>query len=1106
MKVELGLRASCTNAALFATSLAALLFAREQRVVFDRISFIALVLCGAVISACDTSERSDSSSTRELSDGSTPLAQLDLPVDPGGNPRAVLSLYADWESAQQANAGDENIQVLVRELSTATSGAPTGHAAVQIDLVNGVVRVVVEGMGQDPELELWFLAKTSDSSVRPSDDDERFVVGRLSRSPSEGSVFEATFDVARLNDFGIDTVVLSDRSGDETRTLAGRLPIFNRMHLALRMAERGWASRHFAPSPAALTSLVQEGFRLFTEETFDGNGRTCATCHRVENNYTIDPDFIATLPPHDPLFVHEYDATLSELESPQMLRQLGLVRANVDGHDKLPRLRSVPHIRGIAATLNVNSGPCARHPNPDPSCGFPPNAGPVDMRNRPILFGPLARARLREGLALAESVGWGGDGAPHNGSLEDFALGAIAQHFTRSMNREAGVDYRVPTAEESDALLLFQLSVGRSQDIDVSAIEMHDANAKVGDRLFNSQPGGCLDEDGVPHCACIPSISGALCGADQPNVPPGGGCRTCHANGGAQTDFRPIGNVRTFANANNDIGTVERRNVLAEEISEQYGEPLPVDCGLGRLSAEELEPWCTYQVSWFPYNINGPCDTGLETPAKDVYCAAPQSAPQDCTSACGAAGQPACNGWSRTFGPVTGGRPQPGKNAAEVFASPNGWHFAAGSSCDTPGFSVPVPVITSGFPNQAACEGVLRDAEWTPNGGPNGEPTCKCTTHDSCTSGIAAFCFREEGNPIDGWCLGLATEKTPFDPSNPDHVARAGNRVMVEPYEPVWSALPGFGSACQVPPPGVPSSCFGPLVCAGPFPGAPGSCSEDPNWTPEVLSFCEVTESYPNLEVPFGCFPGSPNPACQNCQAYCPPGVPGCVQCFLPGRIPEGEVNCPANNNPEAEALHAYGDGTFATPSVLESADTGPFFHDNSALTLEDAIRHYTSDEFSESPVSNRLFGAAGPVALDDTQIGQIAAYMRVLNAAENVSEAQRVLERAFVDATRGDARVTFADTEVEDAIQVLQESQIHADAASHFTAARDALWHAFRANKAGARKWIARAIVRLDDGRRLMLTVSVDPSKPNSGYTAEYLTPSVPSAIREAAAQDDEL
>lgn len=50
-------------------------------------------------------------------------------------------------------------------------------------------------------------------------------------------------------------------------------------------------------------ALIEEGRQLFMEETFDGNGRTCATCHPPSNNFTIDPAFIRTLKGTDPLFL-----------------------------------------------------------------------------------------------------------------------------------------------------------------------------------------------------------------------------------------------------------------------------------------------------------------------------------------------------------------------------------------------------------------------------------------------------------------------------------------------------------------------------------------------------------------------------------------------------------------------------------------------------------------------------------------------------------------------------------------------------------------------------------------------------------------------------------
>lgn len=49
-----------------------------------------------------------------------------------------------------------------------------------------------------------------------------------------------------------------------------------------------------------------EGRRLFDEETFAGNGRTCATCHSGDNG-TITLEEVAQrlVDPSDPLFIHD---------------------------------------------------------------------------------------------------------------------------------------------------------------------------------------------------------------------------------------------------------------------------------------------------------------------------------------------------------------------------------------------------------------------------------------------------------------------------------------------------------------------------------------------------------------------------------------------------------------------------------------------------------------------------------------------------------------------------------------------------------------------------------------------------------------------------------
>src|SRR5688572_15392924 len=174
-----------------------------------------------------------------------------------------------------------------------------------------------------------------------------------------------------------------------------------------------------APHPTPEGRLIARGREIFFNEKFNGNGRTCGTCHPAENNLTIDPMFIATRPANDPLFVAE---TIPELrqnfENPQLMRAVSLILENLDGFaDPTNRftMRGVPHVLGLRQSVKSAQGP---------------------------------------------RTGWSGDGAPGDLSLRSFAVGAVIQHFTRTLNRVAGQDFRLPTDEELDALEAFQMALG----------------------------------------------------------------------------------------------------------------------------------------------------------------------------------------------------------------------------------------------------------------------------------------------------------------------------------------------------------------------------------------------------------------------------------------------------------------------------------------------------------------------------------------------------------------------------------------------------------------------------------------------------------------------
>jgi cytochrome c peroxidase len=198
-----------------------------------------------------------------------------------------------------------------------------------------------------------------------------------------------------------------------------------------------------SPAIAQERQLIEEGRRLFFNETFNGNGRTCGTCHPANQNFTIDADFIATLPPDDPLFVAEFNPALAGLENPTLMREFGLILENLDGFDQPPVFRGVPHVLGLRNTITAAPG------------------------------------------GLANATGWSGDGSPGTGSLREFAIGAVRQHFPKTLARVEGVDFRLPTEAELDALEAFQLSLGRQAERGpLDQVTFADPDVDAGKRLF----------------------------------------------------------------------------------------------------------------------------------------------------------------------------------------------------------------------------------------------------------------------------------------------------------------------------------------------------------------------------------------------------------------------------------------------------------------------------------------------------------------------------------------------------------------------------------------------------------------------------------------------
>ena len=76
---------------------------------------------------------------------------------------------------------------------------------------------------------------------------------------------------------------------------------------------------------------------------------------------------------------------------------------------------------------------------------------------------------------------------------------------------------------------------------------------------------------------------------------------------------------------------------------------------------------------------------------------------------------------------------------------------------------------------------------------------------------------------------------------------------------------------------------------------------------------------------------------------------------------------------------------------LVEAADTGPFFHNNSIETIEGAVDFYNSTAFNTSPGFGALIGG---IRLEATEVVAVAAILRVINVLENERSARDLIDR----------------------------------------------------------------------------------------------------------------
>jgi cytochrome c peroxidase len=421
-----------------------------------------------------------------------------------------------------AGGGGNGVVVLsLANLRGLSSEPQNAGGRVTVDLTTGQVDSTVTGLPLDGSLfDLWLVdnrPSAGHSTFAESGDVLRYVGTYHVESGSHAlrvtlgpAAFTAVFPDRAF-------VVRNGRNPKDSFVLTGPGTFFDRLRRRqVRFTDDAAATLGFDPTSAATRSanfakLIAQGRQLFLKEKFNGNGRSCGTCHVETHNFTIDPDFIATLPRTDPLFVAETNPALANLERPDLMRRFGLILVNADGFDPERRfvLRSVQNIQALGNSTTPN----------DPSFGFIGFTTNGKNPNPP------------------ERLGWGNDGAP----LRDFALVAVAQHATRTLGRTRGTDFRVPTDEELDALVAYQFSLGRQEDFSLPTLELNSTIASRGKTLFLDT--GNAFEPGHKNCnACHFNAGGTAGFSANPQTP-----------GFPKLDGSPAGFNATLATNVNEI-------------------------------------------------------------------------------------------------------------------------------------------------------------------------------------------------------------------------------------------------------------------------------------------------------------------------------------------------------------------------------------------------------------------------------------------------------------------------------------------------------------------------------------------------------------------------
>jgi hypothetical protein len=369
--------------------------------------------------------------------------------------------------------------------------------------------------------------------------------------------------------------------------------------------------------------LIDKGFNLFTQETFDGNGRTCKTCHLPDHDYGIAPSDLATMSAHDKKLVFATKTPgLENSTTVQKLTSFNIANGppgNIDNPEG--PIRTSMAIGGLAFTTSndcrnsgeivsiTGDGATATVTTTEPlellvgetfvitanaiagfnvtntvtglitpstvsgvlsttQFTFASTASGTGLGGQIITAVPCPGASVNRAPAVDDGrrniqLGWAGDGTPMDPTifpsssasgdciaavddfdadptdltlaLRSFTLGAVRKHFTRTLNRIPGSDFRCPTSKELDAMAAFQQYLGRQFELALCSSSNPSpicTGAQFSANLFATGRNGTQTpfSNGVITFNDATAETGKAIFLDSR-----ASCNLCHFNGGAQS-------------------------------------------------------------------------------------------------------------------------------------------------------------------------------------------------------------------------------------------------------------------------------------------------------------------------------------------------------------------------------------------------------------------------------------------------------------------------------------------------------------------------------------------------------------------------------------------